>query len=203
MSAPELEIKAVVDDPAELACRLRAGGATEAFRGLMRDRRYDLPGGTLAARDELLRIRSFVPAAGAAGRPAEVAWKGPTRRHGGYKSREEYQVEVAEPAVVETILARLGFAPTDAVDRCVECFAVEGAAARIEWYPRMDVLVEIEGEPAAIEAAVRVSGLPRARFSSDRLADFAARYAARTGAAPALGLGTAGADRASWPAWAP
>ena len=203
MSERELEVKAVVDDAAGLARRFGACGAVVTFRGRMSDRRYDLPGATLTARDEVLRVRTFTPAAGGAGRPAELAWKGPTRVRDGYKEREERQLEVGDASAVETILARLGFAVTDAVDRCVEFYALEGAVARIEWYPRMDVLVEIEGAPAAIEAAVRTSGLARERFSSDRLLAFAARFGARTGMAPALSLATAGGDRPTWPPWAP
>ncbi len=203
MSERELEVKAVVDDPAAFARRLAAAGGTLTFRGRMSDRRYDLAGGTLTARDEVLRVRTFAPAAGSASRPVELAWKGPTRVRAGYKEREEHELEVADARPVEIILSRLGFAVTDAVDRCVEFHRLPGAVARIEWYPRMDVLVEIEGEPDGIESAVRASGVPRHLFSSDRLIDWAARFRARTGTEPALSLAAAGAARPTWPAWAP
>jgi adenylate cyclase class IV len=199
----EREVKAVVDDAEGLAHRLAARGGVLTFRGRMSDRRYDLPGGALTARDEVLRVRTFTPAAGREGRPAELAWKGPTRLRDGYKEREEQQLEVGDPDAVETILARLGFAVTDAVDRCVACYDLQGAVVRIEWYPRMDVLLEVEGAPAAIEAAVRASGLARERFSSDRLSEFAARFGARTRTAPAVSLAVAGDDRPTWPRWAP
>lgn len=203
MSERELEVKAVVDDAAELARRFGACGGVVTFRGRMSDRRYDLPGGVLTARDEVLRVRTFAPAAGSASRPAELAWKGPTRVQGGYKEREEHQLEVGDASAVEAVLGRLGFAVTDAVDRCVEFYDLQGAVARIEWYPRMDVLVEVEGAPAAIEAAVRAGGLARERCSADRLIEFAARFRARTGTAPALSLAAAGGDRPTWPRWAP
>jgi adenylate cyclase class IV len=203
VSAPELEVKAVVEDAAALGRRLASSGGVVTFRGLMSDRRYDLGGGPLTTRDEVLRVRTFTPATGSAGRRAEVAWKGPTRRAGPYKEREEHQFEVGDPAAVETIFARLGFAVTDRVDRCVELIRLPGAVARIEWYPRMDVLVEIEGTPEGIEAAVSASGMAREHFSADRLVDFAARFRERTGTVPALGLSVAGAERPSWPTWAP
>ena len=54
----ELELKAVVPDPEALRARLRRGGAIPGFRGRMTDRRYDRAG-DLAARDEVLRIRTY------------------------------------------------------------------------------------------------------------------------------------------------
>jgi len=52
---------------------------------------------------------------------------------------------------------------------------------RIEWYPAMDVLVEVEGEPAAIERAVTATGLPRSCFLPESLPHFVADYERRTG----------------------
>ena len=201
MSAREIELKAVVDDPAALETRLEARGARHGFRGRMSDRRYDLPSRALAARDELLRVRSFGAAAGGASRLAEVAWKGPTSSEGGYKVREELQFTVGDAAPVEAILARLGFAVTETIDRCVAFYDLDGAALRLEWYPRMDVLLEVEGSPATIEAAVAACGVPRSAFSADRLIDFAARYRQRTGATPALDLAALGGRQPAWPTW--
>jgi hypothetical protein len=45
----------------------------------------------------------------------------------------------------------------------------------------MDVLVEIEGEPDAIENAVRATGLSRDRFLPEPLPHFVAAYEKRTG----------------------
>ena len=201
MTDREVELKAVVGDPAALEARLGARGAVREFHGRMSDRRYDFPSRALEAADQVLRVRAFTAAPGSPGRRAEVAWKGPTRREGGYKVREEVQVVVDDASPVATILVRLGFCVTDAIDRCVEFFSLDGAALRLEWYPRMDVLLEVEGEPAAIEAAVTASGVPRSAFLPDRLLDFAARYRERTGIAPALNLATLGAEAPAWPAW--
>ncbi len=209
MNGRELEVKAVVDDPGALAARLEARGAALAFRGRMSDRRYDTLDRALQARDEVLRVRTFV-AAGTAGRASEVTWKGPTGRRGGYKAREEHQLELADPATAALILERLGLVVSDATDRCVEFYGWPGeggreaAVVRLEWYPRMDVLVEVEGAPDAIEDAVRSSGLARAAFTPDRLLDFAARYEARTGRKAALALrDLEPEERPEWPAWAP
>ena len=52
---------------------------------------------------------------------------------------------------------------------------------RIEWYPAMDVLVEIEGEPAAIERAAQSTGLAREQFLAESLPHFVSAYERRTG----------------------
>jgi adenylate cyclase class IV len=202
VSEREIELKAIVDDPAELVARLGSLGATRAFRGRMSDRRYDLPSRSLAARDEVLRVRTFEPAVGSPGRLAEVAWKGPTRQDRGYKERDELQFVVGESGSVEAMLAKLGLAVTEAIDRCVEFYQLRGAVLRLEWYPRMDVLLEVEGQPAAIEEAAAATGVPRANFTADRLLDFAARYQQRTGTAPALNVAALGAGKPAWPDWA-
>lgn len=46
----------------------------------------------------------------------------------------------------------------------------------------MDVLVEVEVEPAAIEHVVAVSGIPRSAFTAESLTEFVRRYEERTGA---------------------
>jgi len=50
----------------------------------------------------------------------------------------------------------------------------------------MDVLLEVEGEPPAIERAIAATGLPRERFLPESLPYFVAAYEARTGRAALL-----------------
>lgn len=191
MSA-ELELKAVVDDPAALRQRLRAAQAEPVFEGIMRDRRYDRDG-ALAARDEVLRIRTFE--ASAAQPRSVLGWKGPvSRTPEGYKQREEHECECTgdSPAIV---LGKLGFAVVHQMDRWVEQFTLAGATVRLETYPTMDVLVEIEGEGAGIESAIRLSGIPRDRFSADPLAEFVRRFEQRTGVAAVLSASNLPAER--------
>ena len=175
--AEELELKAVVPDPDALRSRLLAAQGRVRFSGRMSDRRYDRQG-ELTARDEVLRVRSFVPSAG----PAEtvLGWKGPTRRSPeGYKRREELEVGVAGHP--HALLAALGYDPVHAIDRDVEVWELGGAAVRLERYPDMDVLLEIEGSPEAIERAIDVTGIRRDAFTADPLAEFVRRFEARTG----------------------
>src|SRR5262245_39774832 len=144
---------------------------------MMRDRLFDADG-QLTAKGEVLRIRSFEPRGEAA--HALVGWKGPTLRSpDGYKLRKEIEYPTPDGANATRFLEALGYQVVRSIDRYVEMFSIAGATARLEWYPRMDVLMEIEGTPAAIESAVRQSGLPRSAFLADPLAIFVELYNAR------------------------
>ena len=180
----ELELKARVDDAAAVAASLRRAGASLEFRGVMRDRRYDR-NDELAGRDEVLRLRVYEPADGGAAWGV-LGWKGPVSARQGYKHRAETESRVTAADAVATILERLGYEVILAIDRRIETWRLGGAVCRLEWYPAMDVLLEVEGEPAAIERAVAVTGLPRNQFSAEALPYFVARYEARTGARAAL-----------------
>ena len=185
--ADELELKAVVPDLAALSARLVAAGGRLQFRGRMSDRRYDR-GGELTARDEVLRVRSYHRADGRT--EAVLGWKGPVRRSpDGYKQREELELPVASgppAAPPDALLTVLGYEVVHAIDRDVEVYDLDGATVRLERYPRMDPLLEIEGGPAAIERAIRASGIARDAFTADSLAEFVRRYEARTGQAAVL-----------------
>jgi len=75
---------------------------------------------------------------------------------------------------------------TLAIDREVEQYELEQATVRLERYPRMDDLIEVEGNPDAIEQAIARLGLPRDQFSSERLPEFILRFQSRTGQQAAL-----------------
>jgi len=178
-SVDELELKARVDDPAALERAIVDAGGELMFRGEMIDRRYDRKG-RLARRDEVLRLRVFRPDSGAA--PFGVlGWKGPVSVRDGYKHRAEHEAQVAQPEAARFIFERLGYEVVLRIDRKIAEYRLAGATVRIEWYPAMDVLVEIEGEPEAIERAVRATGLARDRFLPEALAHFVRAYEERTG----------------------
>jgi adenylate cyclase class IV len=190
MKADELELKALLGDPDSAVRALATAGAEPTFSGMMEDRKFDRDG-ELTARDEVLRVRVFRPADSALPSRARVAWKGPTQRSPqGYKLRQELEFDLTgapASAAVELFLA-LGYRVVLAIDRWVQIFNLGGAEVRLEWYPRMDTLIEIEGDPPAIEAAIGASGLPRALFHPESLPEFVARYEARTGQQAILAL---------------
>jgi adenylate cyclase class IV len=176
----EVEVKSVVDD-LEMRRRIVAErGGVLVFEGRLEDRRYDTVDGALTGRDEVLRTRTYRGEAGDA--RTSLDWKGPRTIEQGYRVREEQSVGVASLATLEVMLERLGYRVTKAIDRHIIQFDVRGAVVRFERYPRMDDLVEVEGDPAAIERAIELLGMPRVDFTGDSLATFATRYETRTGA---------------------
>ena len=176
----EVELKSVVDDLDDRRSRVESAGAVLRFAGRLEDRRYDTGDGALRARDHVLRTRVRRVVDEGAVR-ATIDWKGPTARQDGYKVREELTVTIENPATLASMLGRLGYAVTEAIDRDIWEYELDGATIRFERYPRMDPLVEVEGAPAAIERAVAATGLARRDFSADRLSEFVRRFETRTG----------------------
>jgi predicted adenylyl cyclase CyaB len=185
----EVELKSVVDDLDDRRHRVESAGGVLRFAGRLEDRRYDTGDRTLRARDHVLRTRvRRVPGEGAV--RATVDWKGPTAQQDGYKVREELTVGVENPETLASMLGQLGYTVTEAIDRDIWEYELDGATIRFERYPRMDPLVEVEGVPAAIERAVAATGLARADFTAERLSEFVRRFEARTGLRAALSDGT-------------
>ena len=181
----ELELKAVVPDPAELIRRLLAGGASVLLRGDMEDRRYDRRN-ELTLRDEVLRTRLLSSEDGR--RVAILGWKGPARiSPEGYKLRDELEYPIEGSVPPDSLLLALGYSLVHSIQRRIEVFQLGEASVRLEYYPHMDVLVEIEGVPAAIERAIVTSGIPRDHFMADSLTDFIARFEQRTGQRAVVG----------------
>jgi predicted adenylyl cyclase CyaB len=175
----ELELKAVVPDPQALITRLRVAGAREEFIGSLIDRRFDYADGSLTARDEVIRVREYSNGDGDS--QTSLEWKGPGTVRDGYKQREEIGVETGDARTLIAILERLGLREARTIEREIRQYRLDGAIVRMEHYPRMDDLVEVEGEPPDIERAIAQMGIPRDAFSSESLADFVSRYEQRTG----------------------
>ncbi|HSU96646.1 MAG TPA: class IV adenylate cyclase [Gemmatimonadaceae bacterium] len=186
MSDPtrEVELKARVQDIGVTRRNIENAGALLVFDGSLHDRIYDTPDRILAARDFVLRLRSYVSPLGVT---AHLDWKGPTSREDGFKVRSELTTGVTDPNELAAILDRIGFEIVGRIDRQVVQYEIQNAETdartviRFERYPRMDVLVEVEGSPAGIERAIDGLGIPRAMFSADRLSDFVRAFEARTG----------------------
>jgi predicted adenylyl cyclase CyaB len=179
----EVELKAIVDDLAERRRRIEEAGGALSFEGKISDRRYDFVSRELSSRDEVLRVRRYHSPKSTR---TFLDWKGPTEVRDVYKVREEVTTPVEDFDSLEKILEKLGLQLVWEIDREIAQYQLGGATVRFESYPRMDVLVEVEGEPAAIESAIEALGLARGTFTSERLADFVASFEHRTGVRAAI-----------------
>ena len=175
----ELELKARVEDPDTVRKAILAAGAELVYRGAMMDRRFDRRG-RLERRDQVVRLRVYHPA-DKSPEWGVLGWKGPVQRRGEYRLREEWESRVDDPKAVLVILRHMGYKVSVRVDRAIEQYRLGDATLRLEWYPSMDVLMEVEGSPDAIEHAARATGLPRDAFLPESLPYFAAAYEKRTG----------------------
>lgn len=181
----EVELKGIAYSEAEAAAAragLESAGATLTYEGRLEDRRYDTPDRALALRDHVLRLRVYRGETIV----TSLDFKGPTGYAEGFKVRDEFTVGAADPVALAQILEALGYVITREIDREITQFSYAGATVRFERYPRMDVLIEVEGEPDAIEKAIAELGLPRERYTAKRLPDFVLAYESRTGQRAAL-----------------
>ena len=174
----EVELKSVVDDVRLRRSAVEAAGGKLVYEGRLLDLRYDVPDRSLMMRDHVLRLRVYESANS---RKVLLDWKGETRYEDGYKVREELSTLVDDPEVLRQIVERLGYVVTTEIDRHIAQYELDGVTVRFEEYPEMDALVEVEGEPEAIERVISLIGMPRTGFTSERLLDFMIRYEARTG----------------------
>jgi predicted adenylyl cyclase CyaB len=179
----EVELKAVVDDLGRRRAMLGRAGGKLTYEGRLRDTRYDLESRALSAADEVLRVRRYESRQGTS---TFLDWKGPTETKDVYKVREEISTGVEDYAALTSILANLGLIVAREIDREIAQYELGTATIRFETYPRMDTLVEVEGEPEAIESAIDALGMARGEFTSERLADFVGRFERRTGVQAAV-----------------
>lgn len=180
----EVELKAVVDDLPLRRKMIEDAGAVLSYEGKISDTRYDFSSGDLSQRDEVLRTRRYYDP-GSSTRTF-LDWKGPIETRDVYKIREEITTQVEDFDSLVRIFEKLGLFLAWEIDREIAQYQLGRAIIRFENFPRMDVLVEVEGDPAAIEAAIEALGLPRGTFTSASLPDFVEKFEQRTGVRAAI-----------------
>ena len=148
----ETEIKIPVSDLAPYRAILVSSGAAPVSEPhLERNTLFDDPEGRLAASNVALRVRQ------ARGRGI-LTFKGPASFEGPIKRREELEVEVSDPALLETILQRLGYAAKFRYEKRREEFRWRECVVALDETP-IGSFIEIEGEAGAIGEAVKWLGL--------------------------------------------
>ncbi|WP_171446555.1 hypothetical protein [Corallococcus carmarthensis] len=153
----EVELKSVVDDLLLRRRHVEEAGGRLRFTGTMVDRYYTLESGPDRGAGRL-RVRAYKAPAGGW---TELTWKGGARLEHGYKVREELNTRVEDEATLRNILERTGFEESECITREIAWYVFGDATLRFEQFPCMDLLVEVEGAPGAIEHAIPATGIPR------------------------------------------
>jgi adenylate cyclase, class 2 len=154
--AREIEIKFCVEDRRALRRRLRAAGFHQKTKRTHEmNTLYDLPGGVLRARKELLRLRSYGP-----------CWKithksgGKTSRH---SSRVERETSVGDGKTMDAILRALGYRPSFRYEKFREEWSDGKGQIVVDHTPIGD-FCEIEGPPRWIDRSAKKLGVEPAEY---------------------------------------
>jgi adenylate cyclase class 2 len=178
-SPRETEIKLSVPDTLTGRKLLRAAGFRVWKRRVFESNIVlDTPGGALRAGSCLLRIRR-------AGKTATLTFKGPPLI-GKHKSREEREIETAEPDALEAILGCVGFGPVFRYDKYRTEFQRPGNAgvATIDETP-IGVFMELEGTPAWIDREARRLGFQETDYITASYGRLYLEWCAARGIEPA------------------
>jgi|HubBroStandDraft_5_1064220.scaffolds.fasta_scaffold239919_2 adenylate cyclase class 2 len=141
----EVEIKLAVSGAGEARRMLRAAGFRVYKRRVFeKNTVFDTGSQTLRESARLLRVRET-------GKIAKLTYKGPPD-NGKYKSREELELDVSDPAAITAILGRLGYHPAFRYEKFRTEFRRLGTSgvATVDETP-IGVYLEFEGSPAWID----------------------------------------------------
>jgi len=171
-SNKEIEIKFRVADQRALERTLRASG----FRVLTprtheMNTLYDLPGGVLRDRKELLRLRKY-------GAEWTLTHKA-KRKTGRHSSREELETGVFDGKKMEAILRALGYVPTFRYEKFRAEWTDGKGKVVVDETPIGD-FCEIEGAPRWIDATAKKLGVMEAEYITKNYAGLFAEWKERT-----------------------
>ena len=141
----EIEAKLKLDDVAGLRRRLADVGAVRLGCETLRDDYLDTVDKRLLAADHGMRIRT--------GEKAVLTYKGP-RRKGRFKTREELEVGVDDPAVLLELLTNVGFQVIFSYEKRRETWRLDACEVMVDELPAMGFFVEIEGATEEMVAGV-------------------------------------------------
>ena len=164
----EIEIKFRVDDLRALARRLRAAG----FHVVTRRRHemntlYDLPGGLLRKRKQLLRLRKY-------GSDWTLTHKSGTKR-GRHSTRVELETGVTLGNKMEAILRSLGYAPSFRYEKFRAEWTDSNGQVVVDETP-IGNFCEIEGPPRWIDATAKKLEVSAADYITQNYATLFAEW---------------------------
>jgi|ERR1700733_4907872 len=168
----EIEIKFRVGDARALATKLRAAGFRNVTPRMHEmNTLYDLPGGVLRARKELLRIRKY----GTEWTLTHKA-KGKVGRH---SSRQELETVVADGKKMDAILHALGYAPSFRYEKFRAEWTDGKGQVVVDETPIGD-FCEIEGAPRWIDAIAKKLGVSEADYITKNYSGLFLEWKAQT-----------------------
>jgi adenylate cyclase, class 2 len=151
--AVEIEAKMKVASLDDVRAKLQSVGATKGDEIFEINTFFDTEDRSLLAADQGLRLR--VNRVEATGKTTNVyTFKGP-RLHGKLKSREELELEVADPRDAERFLVALGYQKILSFEKRRHKWKHEGCSIELDELPHLGVFVEIEGPDEAAVMRVR------------------------------------------------
>jgi adenylate cyclase class 2 len=154
--AQEIEIKFRVADLRTLSRKLQAAGFHLVTRRTHEvNTLYDLPGGVLRKRNELLRIRKY-------GSSWTLTHKSGTKR-GKHSSRVELETAVSDGKKLDAILRALGYAPSFRYEKFRAQWTDGKGQVVVDETPIGD-FCEIEGPPRWIDATAKHLGVSAADY---------------------------------------
>ena len=148
----EIEVKFVLDDLADMRRKVVELGATlKAPRTYENNITFDTDGALLRHSGRLLRLRRD--------RRNVLTYKEPLAREDAeFKVRNEFEVEVSDFAQAQSIVERLGFAPSMRYEKYRETFSYRGAEILLDELP-VGHFMEIEATREDIRSISAALGL--------------------------------------------
>jgi adenylate cyclase, class 2 len=172
MAENEVEIKFAAADLKSFERKLKqAGFRQETPRTHELNTLYDLPGGRLRKRGELLRLRQY-------GKQWVLTHKGKTTE-GRHKKREETETAVKDGAKMDAILRRLGYRPSFRYEKFRAEWSDGQGKVVLDETP-IENLGEIEGKPRWIDDTARKLGIDPENYITSSYAELFFAWKKRT-----------------------
>ncbi|HVO43114.1 MAG TPA: class IV adenylate cyclase [Aggregatilineales bacterium] len=171
MANTETEVKIKVPDLAAIARRLQALGAELAApRVYEKNIRYEDAGETLTPAGRVVRLRQDTR--------ARLTYKEPGTLAGKFLTRTELEITVSDFEITDLILQKLGYHSAWIYEKYRTTYTLDGCEVVLDEMP-FGALIEIEGDEACIEMALKKLGLDGEPFIRTSYSDLFFRFKAR------------------------
>jgi len=176
----EIVAKIKVDDLTAVAGRLEGLGAEHCDDVVHLDAFYGDAAGVLIKRGSALRLRRQK---GRGGEKAMLTYKG-AKQKGRFKTRKEIEVEIADGAAMDALLAAIGLGKELVIEKRRSLWRYKGCEVCLDELPLLGRFVEVEGEcEQVIEDVLGDLGLDRLQPIDEGYAILIRRHLDRMGLA--------------------